>query len=504
MVGIRLWAFGLACAACVTGLLVGCHETVKPPRRPLAIGLIAEPIGLDPHRHDDFHSLVVLANIYEGLTRFDAQLRIGPALAVDWENPNNTTWRFHLRPHAKFHDGRPVEAADVVFSLERAVHLPASDFRSYLVSMKSVRAIDAGTVELVTERPAATLLKKLAFVYIVPRDSPEEIKHPVGTGPYALATWMPGKHLELRAFPSYWGPVPVEKTVWLVPMVDVDTKVQRLRAGDLDIAAGLTPQAAAALMKDPCCRVESHDSLIVSHLEVRVDRRPFNDPRVRQAVNLALDRDALLQEVLLGQGRTTGQMVTKNDIGFAADINPPRRDLEKARALLAAAGYPHGIDVELEYRAGVQGASEVQAQLAEAGIRARPVVRSWDELYPRLQVGSVIFQMGSVLAESGDASAVLDPMMHSRGTAAGYGDGNSSGYNNHDLDGMIEQSGLVLDPLKRRELLQRCMRIVSEDLPDIPLFVPFDLYGVRSGVEWRPRFDSLVLAAEARRAAEPD
>jgi peptide/nickel transport system substrate-binding protein len=489
----------LLLGAALAGLLAACSPREEPPARPLRIGVEADPIALDPHRHSDFHTSVVLANIYEGLTSFDALLRVGPGLAATWENPNDTTWLFQLRPGVRFHDGRAVTTEDVVFSLQRALTLPGTDVASYLAGVKTMRAVDPHTVEITTERPAATLLQKLAFVSVVPRGSPAEIRRPVGTGPYRLTAWLPGRRVELRAFEAYWRGAPAETNVWLLPVTDEAARMRRLLAGDLDLAAGLTPESAAKVKASDCCRVASQESLLVRHLEMRVDRPPFSDLRVRQAVDLAVDRPALVARLLLGQGRASGQMVTHNDVGFAPDSLPAARNLPRARALLAAAGYAQGLEVDFEYRAGSRGVAELRAQLAEAGIRTRPVARRWDDLYARMLDGRVTFQLGAVLAESGDASDVLDSMVHSRGTRPAYGDSNSSGYANPALDELIERSAVTLDPLKRRELLQRCMRILSHDLPNVPLFVPFDLYGVREGVDWQPRLDAAVRAADVRR-----
>jgi peptide/nickel transport system substrate-binding protein len=492
---------GLAGAtwAVLAGGMVGCGQRARVPARPLVIGLQTDPIGLDPHRHNDFHTFAVLSNVYEGLTAFDGQLRVGPGLAAGWENPNDTTWIFQLRPGARFHDGRPVAAEDVVFSLERARRLPGTDVASYLLAVKGVRAVDPHTVEITTERPAATLLEKLAFVAVLPRGSPPDIRQPVGTGPYRLAGWTPGRRLELTAFERHWRGAPAEKVVWLLPITDHAERMRRLAAGELDLAAGLAPEGATSLPARGGCRVAVQESLLVWHLEMRVDRPPFADRRVRQAVDLAVDRPALVERLLLGQGRPLGQMVTPNDVGFAPDLAPTRRDLPRARALLAAAGYPRGFEVDLDYREGSRGAELVARQLAEAGIRARPVKRRWGELYPSMLAGQLTFHLGAVLAESGDASDVLDAMAHSRGTRSAYGEANASGYSDAGLDELIERSAVVLDPLKRREILQRCMRVLARDLPHVPLFAPFDLYGLREGVEWRPRLDATVLASEVRR-----
>jgi peptide/nickel transport system substrate-binding protein len=456
-------------------------------------------VSLDPHRHNDFYTTAVLANVYDGLTGLDAALRVGPELATTWETPDDLTWLFHLRAGARFHDGRPVTAADVVFSLERAARLPGSDVASYLVAVKAARAMDPRTVEIRTDRPAATLLAKLAFVAIVPSGSPDDISQPVGTGSYALASWEPGKRVTLRAFDASWRGAPGERDVELIAVPDEAERVRLLASGGLDIAAGLTPVGAARVKAAPGCRVVAQDSLLVRHLEMRVDRPPFSDLRVRQAIDLAVDRTALVNRLLLGQGRVSGQMVTQNDIGFAPDIVPAARDLPRARALLAAAGYPGGFDVDLEYRQGFQGIELLRGQLAEAGIRTRPVARTWEDLYGRFLAGRAVFQLVSALAESGDASDLLDPMIHSRGTVPGYGGSNFSGYANRGLDELIETSATTLDPLERREALQRGMRIVAHDLPIVPLFVPFDLYGLRDSIVWRPRLDAVVLAADVRR-----
>ncbi|HXO42293.1 MAG TPA: ABC transporter substrate-binding protein, partial [Thermoanaerobaculia bacterium] len=149
----RRRAGALASLACLLLCAAGCSRPAPVPARPLRIALHSDPLTLDPHLRNEALTYSVMRNLYEGLTAFDAEMRIGPALAASWENPNDLTWVFHLRPGVRFHDGRELTADDVVWSIERARTLPASGFGSYVVAVDQVRARDRHTVELTTRRP---------------------------------------------------------------------------------------------------------------------------------------------------------------------------------------------------------------------------------------------------------------------------------------------------------------------------------------------------------------
>ncbi|MBV8200813.1 MAG: hypothetical protein JOZ15_09345 [Acidobacteria bacterium] len=501
IVPARLLCRSVLAAACLAALAVlaaGCSRPPAPRAQPLRIGLHSDPLVLDPHLRNEALTYSVLRNIYEGLTAFDAEMRIGPALAVSWENPNDLTWVFHLRPGVRFHDGRELTAADVVFSLERARSLPASGFGSYVVAVSTVRALDPHTVELTTRRPYAILLNKLAFVLIVPAGSPREIHQPVGTGPYRLASYQPGVRLALTAFEGYWGGPSAIGQVDLLPIASQRARVERLIAGGLDVVQEPGAENLARLRAAPACRVLEQESLTVHYLMAKTARPPLSDLRVRRAIDLALDRTALVASVLRGEGHPIGQMVGRSVFGFAPDIAPPARDLAAARRLLAEAGYPGGIDLDLEFRPG-RKAAEIRRQLAEAGIRLRLVERPWAELFPRLLAHQVDFYLGAVLAPSADASDVFDSMVHSRDAALGYGDSNLGDYHNAPLDALIQESGSTLDMLTRRAQLERCMHLLVQDVTLIPLYVPWNLFGVRDDIVWQPRHDGFLLARGMRR-----
>ena len=487
------WA-ALAAAVVFTA---ACHRPALAPERPLRIALGSGTFTLDPHAGEHL-TLSVLRNLYDSLTAFDAGNRVGPALAESWENPDELTWIFHLRRGVLFHDGRELTARDVLFSFERARRAPTSEIGSYLVAIEKVLALDPHTVEITTRRPDPILLNKIAFVLIVPADSPPLIARPVGTGPYRLAFHEPGKRLALRAFDRYWGGAPLEQAVELLPIPDHDARVQGLLDGDLDIVAEPGFDDVERIRAARGCRIAKQArSLGVTYLVVRGDRKPLDDLRTRRALSLALDRGALVRTALHGEGVPVGQMVTGNVFGFAPDIRPPDADPATARALLAAAGHAGGLDLKLQVRPGERPELDALArQLLSAGIRVQALERPLEAFSPEADVS-----FASWFCLSGDASDFFDAMAHSPTPGNGYGGGNFTRYRNRALDALIEDSESTLDLLARRTKLEQAMHVLMGDAVFIPLYSAPILYGARDSIDWQPRSDDLILVNTIHRRA---
>jgi len=470
----------------------------RPPvaENPLRIGLHVAPASLDPHERNEFVTFAVLSNVYEALTALSPALRVEPALAESWHSLDDRTWRFRLRRGVVFHDGSPLTAADVVFSLQRARSLPASEFKSYLAVMESARAVAPDEVEIVTQRPNAVLLSRLAFVLIVPHDSPVPISEPVGTGPYRLVGSGAGLPLHLAAFDRHWSGSPRERAVELDVIKDPD-RTQALLDGRTDLLLEVAPGQVEAI-RGAGLRVVSSPGPAVDVLQMRTDALPFRDVRVRRAVSLALDRQALVDRVLLGHGAPAGQLVSRNVFGFDPALAPPPRDVSAARRLLAEAGYASGLHVELEHRRE-NGIDELARQLKEAGIRAQPQQYHWHELISRLAQGRVRFAFLAIVSDSGEAGDVFDSTVHTRDAVAGFGDSNDTGYSNPALDALIESTGRTAGLDERRRLLQNCMRLTMRDLPLVPVFERNLIWGVGRGIAFEPRADGRVLLRDIRR-----
>ncbi len=477
--------------------LTACNrERPLPVGIPLRVGLHVAPASLDPHERNEFVTFGVLSNVYEGLTALSPALRVEPALAESWHSLDDRTWRFRLRHGVVFHDGSPLTAADVVFSLQRARSLPASEFKSYLAAMESARAVAPDEVEIVTQRANAVLLARLAFVLIVPRDSPIPISAPVGTGPYRLLGSGPGLPWHLAAFDRHWSGSPWERSVELDVIRDPD-RTHALLDGRTDLLLEIAPGQVEAI-RAAGLRVVSSPGPSVDVLQMRTDASPFRDVRVRRAVSLALDRQALVDRVLLGHGAAAGQLVSRNVFGFDPALAPPSRDLPAARRLLAEAGYASGLDVDLESRREHE-IDELARQLQEAGIRVRPQQHHWHELMSRLAQGRVRFAFLSIVSDSGEAGDIFDSTVHTRDTVAGFGDSNETGYSNPALDALIESTGRTARLDERRRLLQDCMRLTMRDLPLVPVFERNLIWGVGRGIAFEPRADGRVLLRDIRR-----
>jgi peptide/nickel transport system substrate-binding protein len=485
--------------AVATAAIASCAPAPRPARTgPLRVGLFAAPLSLDPHLESEFLTSGFLANTFEGLTSLDRSMRVEPALAVSWETPGPTTWRFRLRSGVRFQDGRPVGAADVVWSLERARHHPRSGVANYLADVVAVRALSPAVVEIRTQASTSLLLNRIAFVAIVPEGSPAEIRSPIGTGPYRLAAEGFPEHLDLYRSEVYWGPRPAEPEVSLRVVRDPARARAMLEADELDLALDISPAEAARMRAATCCRVVAEPGVVVEMLRFRVDRPPFSDVRVRRALHLSLDRSALVEQTLRGWGEPAGQLASPGTVGFAPHLRPPGLDVAEARRLLAEAGYPRGLSLTLEYREG-RGVDEIRRQLAEAGIALTLRPRPWGEVLDRVRSGETQLYYGAFVADTGDAGDILDSAIHTPDRAAGLGVDNHSGYSSHDVDRLLYEARTALTLPDRQQALQRAMERVMADLPMVPLVIPRDLYVVRRDVRWTPRLDGRVLAADLAR-----
>jgi len=490
---------GLATILLAVAALCRCGQAPAPAAGtsgPIRIGLFASPASLDPHQYNEFVTFSVLSNVYEGLTALSPGLGVEPALAETWANPDELTWRFKLRKGVVFHDGRPLTSADVVASLERARTHPNSEFRSYLATVKGVRGAGDDGVEIVTERPTAVLLARLAFVLVVPKDAPAEITDPVGTGPYRLTRKAMRDPIVLTAFDRHWAPAPAVRAVELHVVRD-PARVSAVAAGDVDMLIDVRAEDVEEARRAGL-RVLSASGPAVDVLQMRIDVAPFSDPRVRRALHLALDRQAFVDRVLLGQGTASGQLVSANVFGFDPTLEPPVRDLATARRLLAEAGHPRGLDAELEFRRD-PGVDEIARQLAEAEIRIVPRPRHWHELLDRLSKGQVSLAYLAMVSDSGESGDLLESTLHTKDPARGYGDSNESGYSNPALDALVEASGRTARLDERRSLLQRAMRLAMQDLPLVPVAQRKLIWVLGPRVDFGLRTDGRVLAKDLRR-----
>lgn len=483
-------------------LLLSCRPGAH--RDQLVIAGRGLPLCLTPHLKSEVISVSVQGNMFESLVEFDHQMKIRPLLAESWENPDDLTWVFRLRQGVLFHDGKSMEADDVVYSLSRARGCPQSDLKSNFVAVDTIFRADDRTVVVKTGRPYPILLNKLIGAYIIPAayhqkygDSGFEMA-PVGTGPYRLQSFDRRRSLKLVRWEKYWGPKPdfhrVEFNVFGPP----GNIASLLRSGETDIVNEVPPEAARELLSQSPdgYRLERRPGLALRYLGINTTVRPFSDRRVRQAVSLAVDRQRLVERNVMGFGSPATQLVPQAVFGYHPGLPHLRHDPARARALLRQSGYGRGLKLTLLLPdTRMDFGRELARQMSEAGIELELNARAREEFFD-VQDTSSFFLLGSI-SISGDASDLFDDVIH--GTAGGYGRDNQGRYRNPAADRMIEKSSGYLDQSQRLKALQEIMRLVMADLPRIPLYVEDEIYAVSERVSWQPRADMMILAKEVNK-----
>jgi peptide/nickel transport system substrate-binding protein len=412
---------------------------------------------------------------------------------------------FELRPGARFHDGRTLDSADVVATFARLREHPELEIALYTNEVVSARALSPSLVELRTRQPLPALLNKLSLVYVVPRDAgPGLAQRPCGTGPYRLEGRPAPQELDLVAT----GDRPLAAALDRVRLRlgrSADDAWHDLRDGHSDFAQLSSRAAEREMGGRPDVSVLRHTGVFLKFLGFDLarprtpyvtGRNPFLDPRVRQAISLAIDRERLVAGLSV-PAIPASQLVPPVIFGFSPELKAPAPDPVRARALLAAAGFPRGFAVTLHARelAGGEAAEPVRAMLAEVGIRVDVVQLREPEFRAVSQEPPSLF-LTRYACDTGEASDALNAVIHSRDAARGYGYGNFGRYAQPALDALIEQSSQIEVPEERLQAFQDILRQVAEQDVIVPLYYDENVFGLRKGFTWQPRADGYVLAAE--------
>lgn len=494
----RTLALAAALATC------GCRAPVPAgePERTLTLAVRADVTGLypNPPTVNEAFTLHVNGNILEGLVRFDSQLRLQPALAERWENPDDRSYVFHLRPGLHFSDGRPLRAEDVAASLMAAKERRWA-VRDYLHAVESARALDHLRVEVRTRFPYQILLTKLQWAFVLPADAVSRPVVPVvGTGPYRVESWTPGVELRLAANPTYRGGKPAFSRARIEVVPDGRERLGRLLEGRADIATEVPLDAVGELKARTDVRVVTRGGLRVLFLNLRPDRPPLSDPRVREAIDIALDRPELIRRALAGFTEPATQVVHPSVVGYNPALSLPRVDRDRARALLAAAGYASGLALRLDgpnnrYVNDVQILAEVARQLGEIGVRVEVNATDKAEFFRLIGTGASSFHLLGWSCESGEAGDVLDAAF--RSSAAGVlGSDNSLGLVDAELDRLIDRSNASSGAAERTLLLQAAVARIAKLRVALPLALQAEAVAMSRKIRWEPPLNSALLLSE--------
>ncbi|WBV41766.1 ABC transporter substrate-binding protein [Pseudoroseomonas cervicalis] len=496
----------------------------------LRVGMEGGPTSLDPHYASIITNIAYSRHVFQPLVQQDHRQQLRPAIATAWRAVNELTWEFRLDPAARFHDGSPVTAEDVAFTLRRAGDVPnsPSSFRVYTRPIAAVEAVDATTILIRTTAPTPLLPNYLSLVMIVSKAQGEAAatadynsgRAMIGTGPYRHVSWQPGSPLVLQRNEDFAGPKPDFARVEFRPIANAGARVAALSAGDVDLIEIVPPDQFRRLGADARFATAESPSNRLLFLTLDSDRvdsphvrardggpiaNPLRDPRVRRALSIAINRDALVQRVLQGQGVPAGDLGPAGYFGTSPDLTPPPYDLDGAKRLLAEAGYPQGFAVQ------VNGPND-------RFVNDEQVVQAIAQMWTRLGlVASVETRPRGVwLAEAAqlkysvnlagfspnpEVLGMLETQIHSWNPALGLGTANRGRFSNTDLDGLIQKARQTMDDAERAALTQQATRAALRDQTAlIPLYFQVNTWAMRRGLTYEARADEMTLAMSARRA----
>jgi peptide/nickel transport system substrate-binding protein len=495
---LGLWLVAL-CSAC----------RPSPEEAGVTIAVRADVTGFfpNPPAQDESFTNRVNAEIFEGLVRFDADGRLAPALAEAWETPDERTYVFRLRRGLRFSDGTPLTAADAAASLLANVRR-AWPTAAYLRHISSAEADGPYRLVVRTRAPYHLLLYKLPWGYILPAGALARSPVPlVGAGPYRLASWERGKRFTLERNERYWGHRPAIGRARFEIVPDAQDRISRLISGRVDVVDEVPIERVDALRTERAIRVFASPSLRVLFLTLRVTESPFSDPRVREAVDLALDRDELVVWAYDGKTVTASQLVPASVVGFNPALRTRKADRVRSRALLAQAGFPNGLDVRLDgthnrYVNDLRILREVARQLALVGIRVTVNALDKAAFFELIDSGRSSFHLVGWACGSGEAAEAIEALVATRGP--GLGSANSGGYSDPVLDGLLADSNEATEPELRIGALQKALARVADQRPVLPLLLQTEAIAVSRRIDWAPgrtfgiRVEDMRLTQQAR------
>lgn len=448
---------------------------------------------MDPHMQAETTTSNVLFNIFDALTRFDENNTLQPSLAESWRVVDDYTWEFVLRQGVRFHNGDPLTPEDVAYSIMR-VAAPDSESpnQSRYGVIQEVQVIDDRTVHVITSTPYPVLAGILADLAIVSKsyaeNNPDKMgTEPVGTGPFKFVSWERDQAVTLEANTDYWAGAPRIQTVIFRPIREDTTRLAELQTGGVHIITNVPPHTVAEIEVSGTARVESIPSTRYIFIGMNLGKdTPLRDVRVRQALNYAVDKEAIIDTVLLGHGFPMSQPAHAAHFGYNPNLDPYPYDPERARQLLAEAGYPDGFRIEMmtprgRYLNDHLAAEAIAGQLAEVGVQVDLQVMEWGNyvgLVIAEQNPAPLYLLGWGSVPGLDADGIYLPMLGCNEQL--------SYYCNPELDELALEARATLDMNRRLELYNRAAEIAHEDAPWIYLWNQEDLYGVSNQLDWKP------------------
>jgi peptide/nickel transport system substrate-binding protein len=493
---------------------------------------VSSPVtSIDPHYHNLSPNISLSDQIFDRLVEMDANQRPIPGLALSWKLVAPDTWEFKLRD-TKFQNGAPFTADDVVFTLDRVPKVPnsPSSFAAYTKPVVSTEIVDPHTIRMHTQGVFPLLPVYMSMVAVLNRKADEGMttedfnsgKAAIGTGPFKFVSYKPGDRVELERYDGYWGDKPAWQHVDYRFIANDASRTAALLAGDVDMIDFVPTTDLANLRKDPKVRLWEQLGLRLIFLGLdqsrdgpspfvfaadgsKLDKNPLKDLRVRQALSFAINRQAIVDRVMEGAAVPSGQFLPPGTFTYVPDLKAPPYDPEKAKQLLAAAGYPKGFRIALHGPNDryVNDARIIQAigqMWQRIGVQTEVDPLPWTAYVAQANkqaFSAFLFGWGTATAEASDA---LIAQLATWDAAKGWGAANRGRYSNPALDKLIEQAVGTADDAAREKLLQQAMKLAMDDVGLIPLHIQKNIWATRTGLTYVPTVGEELRLVDVRPA----
>lgn len=520
MWNIKNFVFCLLAAGLV--LRCGCAVAQTAPARPTArLGIQTETSSIDPHFALVGANQTVAGMIFESLLAADDAMRPTGGLADRWTAVSDTIWEFHVRPGAMFHDGTPVTAEDIRFSLDRMPRVPGSPAPYVRLAglTQSLEVVSPEVFRLHTKAFDPSVPLHALGAYIVSARAAANAgssdfnagRAAIGSGPWRFVEFKPGERLVLEAA----RPDLAYGRAIIRPIANDAARVAALLSGDVDLIDSVPPDdleklrtnKAVSIWQAPSARMiyigldqEHAVSAQISAIDGKpLTVNPLRDVRVRQALNMAVNRGLIVDRILHGAGRATGQLVPEGFVGYDPTIKPPAYDVAGAKRLLAEAGYPNGFKITLtspnnRYVQDDKTAQAVAQMWTRAGIATSVDVLPANAFFARAakrEFSAFLIGFGST---AGDSYTGMSQVLHSYDETRGLGALNRFRFSDKAMDAALERSQQARDPDSRASALREAARIAfTQDYAMVPLHLPDNVWATQAGVSYQPKMNEGAL-----------
>lgn len=485
-------AAGIAATAALLAISAGSAHAAP---NAITVALPGDFPTLDPSKDTSPLGFNYRLNVFDALTELQRDGKLNPRLAESWTFSDDLKeWTFKLHQNVKFHDGSPFSADDVVFTINRIKADNTSPVRTFIRLVDKVEKVDDHTVRFKLNAPYGIFHRQISYVNLMSKAYFEKVgdqgyaTKPVGTGPYKLVRWVKDDRMELEANPDYWRGAPAIKRATLRPIPSEASRIAALASGEVDLVPALPPSSLDQLKSNRDLEVNTAPSFRVIFVAFNVNKAPLDNAKIREAIDVAIDRAAITGKLLRGLGKPTGIMVPPMNIGYDPSFKPVAYDPQKAKKLVAEAGYD-GTVITIQYpNNNIVMANEVVQAIAgymtAAGLKVDIKPMEFTAFFPmwlQSKLDSMyFFAFGSTQYH---AESVLTTM---------YEQGSHAYKVDMEIDALLKKQRTITDPVEQTKVLAAALRKSNENRYHLPLYDEMQAYGAKKSVGYSPWPDGFV------------